>query len=91
MRRSRSSIFKTGDLVTLQDKFYSVAPLYSDEHHGVLDVESAWIEKGQLAVVMQVLCASSVRYIEVVKVMYEGVTGWSRAGHFKLVQRVSCD
>lgn len=87
--RRRSSGFKTGDLITLQDKFYSVAPIYSDEHHGALDVESAWIERGQLAVVMQVLHASSTRYIEVVKVIFDGITGWSRAGHFKLVRGVS--
>lgn len=74
--------------MTLQDKFYSVAPLYSDERHGVLDIESAWIQVGQLAIVTEVLSVTSIRCIEVVKVMFQGVTGWSRAGHFKLVQRV---
>lgn len=88
-RKEKLCKFETGDLVTLQDKFYSVAPLYSDERHGALDMESAWMERGQLAVIMQVLRVNSTCQIDIVKVMFDGVTGWSRAGHFKLVQRIN--
>jgi hypothetical protein len=87
-RKEKLCKFETGDLVTLQDKFYSVAPLYSDERHGALDIESAWMERGQLAVITQVLRINSIRHTEVVKVAFGGVTGWSKAGHFKLIQRM---